>query len=455
MARPRFRWPPTCTLILLVGAGLLGGCHKIFGEYEVLPEPPPVPPPTTLCVGGDLRCVGPFLYQCGPALDSWVFLATCTTDARCRSSEGGCKTCVPGEYRCVGTGIEVCSDNGAWAPAEDCGAANVCNLNSDSCLPCTADEYQCQEGALMRCTAGAWALQQQCVNEAACSVSADKTTGACAATDPRCTAPLMHVCDGTQLLRCTQERDRLVVVENCGRGEGQLCDAAAADQQAADDLLGTCVEVCEPDAIRCVDAAPQRCSADGRWEPDAAAGPCESGECPTPGQTRCNRGIERCDQSEWNALGDCPGDLCNANDAKCEPLVCEKDAVRCWEGNLERCDDSLASWNLAQKCGEGETCSLEGCTKSACDDGDVRCNDVYRETCVGGAWERTERCATAALCDPEQPTCEAPECEAYRYYCDGSTLKRCWPDRTGYDVRGDCTAAGKVCDERAWECVDP
>ncbi|HEU5075207.1 MAG TPA: hypothetical protein VFU02_13545 [Polyangiaceae bacterium] len=510
MARSRFRWPQTCTLMLLLCAGPLGGCHKIFGDYEIVEEPPPPPPPTTLCVAGDLRCVGPFLYTCGADLESWAYLETCLTDAHCRSREGGCKTCVTGEYRCNEALLEVCDDTASWTLAADCGNAHACNLNSDSCRACTPDERECHEGALLRCSPErTWVLEEQCANPAACSVAADKSTGTCAEVDPRCTTPLMHVCDGPTLLRCTDSRDRLVLVESCA--SAAHCDAAAADQQAQDQRLATCLEICEPDAIRCVDAEFQRCSADGTWAPmmacsspaacsaklgatgcepctagalecndgqlrrcapesssgwdivadcgvarlcNEAEGRCDPGACPRAGQTRCDDGLERCapDQSEWDPIDFCEGDLCNANDAKCELGVCEEDARRCWEGNLQQCDESLRSWRTLQECADGETCSLEGCSSNGCTDGEYRCNDVYLQTCVAGAWEREARCETAALCNAADRRCEAPVCEANTADCAGTSLRHCRSDRTGYEEVGDCADYGLVCNEYAGEC---
>ncbi|HEY6725885.1 MAG TPA: hypothetical protein VI197_17750 [Polyangiaceae bacterium] len=493
--------------MLLVAAGSLGGCHKIFGEYEVIEEPPPPPPPTTLCVAGDLRCVGPLLYTCGADLQSWTYLETCSSDARCLSREGGCKPCVSGEHRCEGATLEVCDEDFGWTTAGDCGHTDACNLNSESCRPCTENEHVCNQGALMRCSSErAWVLVEQCANQAACSVAPDKTSGSCAPVDPRCTASLMHVCDGATLLRCSESRDRLIPIESCI--SAAHCSAAAADQQAEAQLLGTCLQDCEPDTLRCVEAELQRCSTDRIWMPmmacaspgacsatsgcepctagalecndaelrrcaperasgwevvadcgvarlcNAAEGRCEAGGCPRAGQTRCDIGPERCkpDQSEWDTIDICDEDLCVAHDAKCEIPACAKGARRCWQGNLEQCDDSLRGWETLKKCDEDETCSLDGCSRSGCMDGEYRCNDVYRETCNGGKWERVERCATAALCTAADQPCAAPACEAKAYTCTDGTLRRCEADRAGYESSRDCEDAGLTCDAYAGAC---
>src|SRR5688572_3856753 len=317
MARPRFRWPQTCSLVLLVAAGSLGGCHKIFGEYELVEEPPPPPPPTTLCVAGDLRCVGPFLYTCGADLQSWSYRETCLSDARCQSRDGGCKPCAAGEYRCEGTLLEVCDEDSSWGTAGDCGDAHACNLNSESCRPCTENEHECNEGVLRRCTQGTWETLVACANQAACSVSPDKSSGTCATPDPRCTASLMHVCDGATLLRCTEARDRLVPIESCA--SASHCDAAAADLQAQTQLLATCLEECEPDAIRCADAELQRCSQDRVWSPLMA--------CGSPGACSAKPG----------AVG-------------CEP--CTAGALECNDGQLRRCaPESQSGWEIVANCG--------------------------------------------------------------------------------------------------------
>jgi len=507
MARPRSRWPQTFTLILLSGMGLLGGCQKIFGEFEIVEEPPPPPPPTTLCALGDLRCVGPFLYTCGTNQDAWVYQETCLTARHCDSRARGCQTCVPEEHRCDGSKLEICSDGG-WTLIEDCGDPSACNLNSDSCRSCTPDEYECQGKNLMLCSqAMVWTLAAECSNEATCSVTADKRSGACADVDPRCTTELMHVCDDGQLLRCTQSRDELVVIDNCESNE--LCDAAAADLQARDQKLASCLVACEPDAVRCAGAEFQRCSAAGLWEaamgcdspaacsaksgsagcapcapgalecndgelrrcaPDSPngweivqdcgaarlchedTGQCEAGLCPVAGQTRCGDVLERCvsDQSEWDPIGLCEGDLCNANDAKCDTATCEEDTKRCWEGTLQECNDSLRDWDVVETCDPDETCSLEGCTRDACAEGEYRCNDVYLEICRGATWEREERCATHGLCDADGKRCDDPACAANEAECVGNSIRRCKSDQTGWVESGDC--APQVCHQASGTC---
>ena len=362
----------------------------------------------------------------------------------------------------------------------------------------------------MRCTPErTWVPEFQCANQAACSVTPDKSAGACAATDPRCTEPGLYVCDGTQLFRCSEAQDRLIPVESCE--SAAHCNAAAANEQAKTGFLGTCLTPCEPNAIRCVGAEFQRCSADGTWAPvmacaspnacsarvgstgcepcapgalecndgelrrcapdsasgweivqdcgvarlcNEAEGRCVAGFCPRAGQTECNPkdGLRRCipDQSDWNTIDICAGDLYNAPDVKCNLPACEEDARRCWEGAFQRCNESLRSWDTLQVCEDGETCSLDGCSPTPCTDDEFRCNDLYLERCANGVWEREQRCATAALCNATDKLCEPPQCEASAYVCDGATLKRCNVDRTG-QIEADC-GQGKVCDPYRGEC---
>lgn len=507
MARSSSRWPQTFTLILLSGMGLVGGCQKIFGEFEIVEEPPPAPAPTTLCALGDLRCAGPFLYTCGPDENSWVEQETCLTARHCNSRDGGCRSCVPGDHRCDGSRLELCGDSG-WTLVEDCGDPNACNLNSDSCRPCTRDEYQCQGKTLMLCSAEqTWTLVAECSGEAACSVASDKRSGACAAVDERCTASGKHVCEDGVLKRCTESRDELVVVDQCERDD--LCDAAAADRQAQDGKVGTCLTACEPDAVRCAGAEFQRCSGAGLWDtvmacdspaacsakpgsagcspcapgalecndgelrrcaPDSpngwelvrdcgaahlcneGAGACEAGFCPVAGQTRCAAVMERCvsDQSHWDPIGLCEGDLCNAHDMQCDTPTCQENTKRCWEGTLQECKDSLRSWDTIEICDADETCSLEGCTRDACGEGEYRCNDVYLETCNAASWQRVERCTTHGLCDAEGQRCKAPACAVNEAECVGNSSRQCKSDQTGWVELGDC--APQVCHEASGKC---
>lgn len=500
MPRPRSRWIRICTLLLVISGALFGGCQKILGEYEVVAEPP-----ITFCTASDKRCVGPSLYVCGPELDSWLYQKECRSAAHCASREGGCLACAPGEYRCSAGLLEVCGDDGDFTLAEDCGDANRCNLNSDSCRPCTVGEFQCNGANLMQCTAEKVWMVTECDNEAACTVEPNRQQGVCA--EPTCTAGT-HVCNGAKLMRCHQSGQQWVEIDTCA-SEAEVCDAAAADRQAENGLLGSCVEACKPDAARCVDATFQTCSALGTWQTMAtcespgtcsakldsagcqsctpgslecndgvlrrcteagwelvkdcgsaalcneAAGKCEAAACPLAGQTRCEAtGLQHCalDQSEWEEVTFCKGDLCNANDADCDPAACVKGAKRCWNNRLEACNPSLRDWDVVEECEAGETCSLEGCVASACDEGASRCNDIYRETCVEGVWEHLDRCATSALCDPSQPLCEPPVCEPGEFQCVGSSLRICADDQTQFDEFGQCHE-NEICDQDAGACV--
>lgn len=105
-----------------------------------------------------------------------------------------------------------------------------------------------------------------------------------------------------------------------------------------------------------------------------------------------------------------------------------------------------------EECTEDETCTLDGCSPSPCTEGEYRCNDVYLESCGAEAWEREERCATAALCNAADRRCEPPVCEANIADCAGTSLRHCRSDRTGYEEVGDCADYGLVCNEYAGEC---
>ena len=494
--------------VLLAALSVSVGCHTLFGEFEIEDAPAE---PSTLCTEGSFRCVGPWLYTCGADLNSWTEVAACQTEAHCDSRLGICRSCVPESHRCAGKTLEVCNQQHDWVAVVECASEHECNLNSDSCRPCNMGEYQCNQASLMRCTANkTWELVQECMNVASCVVTENRLSGSC--NESTCDAGGMHQCNGAQLLRCTNARHRLVELDTCLSPE--LCDAAAANQQASQNLLATCLTTCTPEAARCVgaelqicnsngngwsmaavcptaeecnttaractpctpgatecnDAELRRCGSDATWEVlancgtsqfcDAANGSCVDQECSVPHQTRCRPdGLYRCELPDlkWDLVTVCNGDLCNANDGKCDATTCNEGATRCVENSFQRCSSGLDAWEVVETCGSDETCQLPtGCTPETCTAGQYRCNDVYLEACnEAGAWQRTDRCATSALCNQAEGRCEPPECGGTigEFRCVSQYLQRCLEDRTDWDDIAECSADGLSCDASTGTCI--
>src|SRR5690606_18383113 len=220
----------------------------IFGDYTIRDEPPDTQVTATLCAAGSARCVGPWLYTCTGDGNAWEEAQPCASAEHCNSRQGQCRACIPETHRCNSSQLEVCGSDGRWSPVETCDSEDLCNLNSDSCRRCTIDEFQCNNGELLRCSENqTWELIDTCDTVEACVVAEDRRSGSC--RTPVCDNPGGHQCNGAQLLRCTLARDRLVEVATCEAPE--FCDPAAADLQASQGQLATCLTPCEPNSVRC------------------------------------------------------------------------------------------------------------------------------------------------------------------------------------------------------------
>jgi len=495
---------------LLAALFLSGGCHTLFGEFEINDDPPSKP--ATLCSEGSFRCVGPWLYSCSDDLNGWTLVEACETEAHCDSHRGECLRCVPETHRCNSSRLEVCNQNGGWDLVEDCGSSDLCNLGSDSCRPCTPGEVECNLAVLRQCSQEqTWLELETCTNLASCVVNVDRRGGSC--KEDACATGGTHVCNGAQLLRCTNARHRLIEIDTCASAES--CNAGAADSQASQGLLGTCQPTCEPGALRCVGAELQRCDApgtswsrltscsteaecsvtagacvacspgqvecnqaelrrctqEGAWETLANCGSaefcdadnrtCLERECPVPGLTECQPdGLRKCrlPNLEWDFLVFCPGDLCNANDGKCDSATCARNETRCANNAFQRCSDALTHWQTVEQCDEGETCGLSGCETEPCTTDTYRCNNVYLERCdEASTWQRIDRCATSELCNEAEGQCKPPECGGTKgdFRCLGTSLQRCSEDRTEWEDYDECSRLGLECDATTGTCRPP
>ncbi len=302
---PRNHW----AALLLVTLSAVSGCHKLFGDFEI--ADPAIETPTTLCEAGSFRCVGPWLYTCGPNLNSWVEQDRCASEEHCDSRAGRCRECIPETHRCNDKQLEVCGSDGSWSLVDACATADECNLNSDSCRPCTVGEFQCNAGIIQQCAnTETWTEIQQCDSEETCFVADDRKSASC--TPQACAVGGQHRCNGAQLLRCTLARDREVEVASCP--DPALCDPVAADAQASQGLLATCLTPCTAGELRCVGAELQTCNAFGNG---------------------------------WDVIATCASDAeCSVSAGTCQP--CTLGTIECNGALLRRCNETGA-WEELQR----------------------------------------------------------------------------------------------------------
>jgi hypothetical protein len=188
-------------------------------------------------------------------------------------------------------------------------------------------------------------------------------------------------------------------------------------------------------------------------------------------------------------------DGCNAGDYKCNGE------------HLLACASEADGWTLKNTCASGDRCDPKGKLCKVCSDGDFSCNGAIRRKCTadGSAWEDFERCASAeqcseAGCGPCRPgtldcslaqgerrvlrecsaaqqlveldvcenealctasresstlpgwarVCNGPVCEAGKYSCEGTRLRRCETDRSAWREIDVCVTTG-LCDAASAE----
>lgn len=422
------RFPPLPRVASRLFVGLLAvvgalSCQAIFGDYRV--DTSSVPPPSIVCERGDTRCDGRVLQSCAPNRLGFRTLETCASES-------------------------------------------LCNLNTESCDPCTPGDYQCNDGELHRCAADlSWEGVASCVTPSLCWTSNDRRQGSC--NTPACSTAGQYRCEAARLQRCSRGLDKWEDVEVCA--SEQLCDADLANQQANRQLpvnclppscrpgqffceagrLGGCsaslltwdeithcdppelcniergdCSACTPGDFACSGTELLRCIPGGAWEHvalcmsaalcDADQGLCNEPACSPSGAIVCEDTLKlrRCrpDQTAWDDLATClTVGLCDAEERRCEQPACQRDAQRCMGARLERCLPDLTGWEIAERCGPGSFCdSAAGCVTGTCEEGTSRCNDRYLETCVDGGWKRVESCATRELCDATTGLCKPPVC---------------------------------------------
>jgi hypothetical protein len=330
--------------------------------------------------------------------------------------------CAPGAARCTEGTLEVCAANRqSFEVAAECGRPELCDPTAQACHPCTAGDYACNGAALSSCSAaGQWQLVTTCAAPEVCAVEDNRRSGRCLPALPQC-ANTEFVCDGRVLLRCTPGGDRLELVERCVSVE--YCDAAAANDQAANGEPVHCLPSCSGD----------ECGAPG---------------C-IPGTTRCSPmdvpALEQCNaDGEWIQRELCTTrQLCNATAERCLPPACLQGERRCRGEILERCAGDFTRFVEDKRCTGDQACDPTlGCIAPGCTEGAFRCNGRTVERCQDGVWDPRNVCVTADLCEAAgfcvDPVCQGSECE-------GDILKQCDSGRDEWNVLYPQCAADERC----------
>jgi hypothetical protein len=161
--------------------------------------------------------------------------------------------CEPGETRCNGAIVEVCSAEAGWVVLQVCGQCNgvsYCDVTFGraSCLAavCCFPEARCNGSLLEQCNANATGFEP--VQDCGSPVLCDSAQGTC---HPGCLAGQVR-CNGAELQQCSADGTGFETVESCA--SAALCDLGLG--------VGRCLQGCEPGETRCQGTQLQRCNAD-------------------------------------------------------------------------------------------------------------------------------------------------------------------------------------------------
>lgn len=439
---------------LLLLPGLLGlafsGCQAVFGDYDVEPPAPELP---IVCASRAYRCSGALLERCSDDRSRWDLVEECASAEQCNLNSESCRPCTPGELMCNGAELLLCGAGSVWSLQQTCASPALCRVAqggapAGECVTaaCAPGTRVCHGAELLRCSDGGNRYRSVgvCATDEVCqrTLANDPQAERC---EPAACAPGESWCEGGQLRRCNAARTGWDVTE-CGSPGN--CSAAA----------GAC-RACTPGAVECNHGELRECSGAGDWTTletcaspalcDATARSCIEPACDQPGILRCTPDaplmlLEECSaELEWNVIDRCASArLCDPTRRECLDQGCEAGQQRCSGDLLQGCDSDRAGFITLQTCAPGTCDAVRGECSGGCTTGEVRCNDVHFEQCIDGRWERQARCLTPELCSATgaSPGCREPVCGSYlgTTRCAMYNLEICPPGRHEWQHAEPC-----------------
>lgn len=373
------------------------------------------------CKPGERRCDGGNVAVCTATGN----LQTVACPQGCNEKTAACYQCKPGSQRCNGQALERCLDDGSgWTVVTPCDG----QCDSGQCLGCKNGDQRCESGKLLVCSAGDW-IGTDC--PFGCSAQTNKCH-ACAPNSKQCNQNLVQ--------QCASDGSGWKTIETCG---GKC-------------VGGQCSGACKFGDRKCDGASLLVCSQNNEWVSTSCSGGCNptTKECNAciPHESRCLGGdVEVCDASGsgWKVLKACAFG-CKIGTKDC--LVCKGGSKECdANGNLRTCETDGSGWSSVS-CPFGCDPTSLSC-KQACTPNSKRCGSSgHIEACdsAGSQWEIVEKCVLG--CDPQSVSCkQSVTCKAGETRCsaDGK-IETCRPDGSGWSVTKACQYG---CD--AGQCLSP
>jgi len=335
------------------------------------------------------------------------FDSDCSEDERCATFVCESKNDCEGAADCEDTGFPVCGPQGECLECvihDDCEADERCDTdhhcsgveNCSTSTDCKGDDV-CDRHA------------GYCVS---CVVDGD-----CGEGDVCSNHECISACVGNE--GCGAER------EYCDSALGH-CAECLTDEHCAEEYYcaqGTCVlDACEVDA--------QSCSAETNSIVSCRRNGSGTSELPCPTGTTCFEGVSSVTCEAW---------LCNPEDISCDD-----------SGNVLRtCALDGLTLETEVDCREsGGRCENSACVDTVCQAGSTFCKEGSSMHCnsLGTAFTTAAVCGVGSYCEESSGLCEVNVCSPNSATCDGSVVKTCRADGSGFLVgETDCAASGEAC----------
>jgi hypothetical protein len=300
---------------------------------------------------------------------------------------------------CVGSLLHTCNAQGESVRQDACPTARQCQLGVSlkTCAPCNPGTFRCSGTDLERCLndGSRWSSFRTCASEALCnSVAGDCITGACNASTA--------VCMGDDLYGCSSDLTKLQLVASCDAG---LCDP----------VNGAC-QACNPGSRSCAENVAETCDLQGKSlsriscggdQPKCNAGACVQcvalRDCPVPSnpcmEATCNSVSARCGTSPKAAHQACPSGVCNGS-GSCLPCVDDTD---CKTAGARKClSTQCVACIKNEDCPATYQCDNNTCKKVSVAGTGTSCVSTAAATSAtcGGYYCGVSRSTFAAAVDP-------------------------------------------------------
>lgn len=374
---------------------------------------------------GGYRCDGQVVLQCKPDQTGEIELLTCPDNESCDVETGGCRRCVPGEFRCNIANLETCDEAYNWVLVESCATRALCSVTTDAggamqgeCVEpsCDPGDFACDGPMLLRCNADRTAMVED--EECGSSTLCNEVDGRC--DTPVCAVDGMLECTaGNTLRRCVDGRSRWETVEQCPLGTTCSSDPS---------LSNPCLTECPDNPVQCVGNVRRVCS-----DATGAAVWTVQRTCNTAALCQCaiNGNCAR-----YNSDNTCGEPVCGANLAD----------VQCNGSWLQACAPGRDQWVNQLNCGSEDLCTVDsagdvGACLACPVAGEVQCynSNTARRTCSNdrSEWINSQNCSFGCIDNGTNDYCAACAANELRCGSDGE-LDVCSSDRRSLVDEQNC-----------------